>query len=426
MGGNTTFLDNESLLIEYWQTKAQSAVFSQGETPRAMGSPQEEQLCKKNIRLRNTLIEQNMGLVHMTAHKMTNYCTLPYEELVQIGTVGLIKAVERFDPTKKRKFSTLAIPFIQGGILQWLRDKGRLVKIPRNLQEAYQKIKRYSDSVGISYIQAAEELGISPELAQEATIACTQHLLELPIALAADAVDDDFEWEPLLSQLPPQHAAIIRSIYIEAIPIKEVARSHSLKLGEVRKLEAESIQLLRSITQGRVKCPSCGKYETIKNGRRTGKQSYLCKSCGHQFVENPVPVGRRGYDKEIKSKALSHIKEGKSLHWCETYLGVDHSTICRWAKSCGIKGKKPLKNLMMSPTQQWQLIGKFNGLAEWLTKNCSQSPQLDSALQSLSEAMQRSQEAATAQSAVFSQGETPRAMGSPQVEQFSKRAEVKK
>jgi RNA polymerase sigma factor (sigma-70 family) len=416
MGGNTTFLDNESLLIEYWQTKAQSAVFSQGETPRAMGSPQEEQLCKKNIRLRNTLIEQNMGLVHMTAHKMTNYCTLPYEELVQIGTVGLIKAVERFDPTKKRKFSTLAIPFIQGGILQWLRDKGRLVKIPRNLQEAYQKIKRYSDSVGISYIQAAEELGISPELAQEATIACTQHLLELPIALAADAVDDDFEWEPLLSQLPPQHAAIIRSIYIEAIPIKEVARSHSLKLSEVKKLETESIQLLRSITQGRVKCPICGKYETIKNGRRTGKQSYLCKSCGHQFVENPAPVGRRGYDLETKSKILSHIAQGKSLHWCEIYLGgVDYSTICRWTKSekrglrvsprgaifqesCDIKGmKKPLKNLMMSPTQQWQLISKFNGLAEWLTKNCSQSPQLDSALQSLSEAMQHSQQAVTAE-----------------------------
>ncbi|MBN3993867.1 MAG: sigma-70 family RNA polymerase sigma factor [Nostoc sp. NMS2] len=368
----TTFLDNESLLLEYHQNK--------------------------NIRLRNALVEQNLGLVHMTAHKMTNYCTLPYEELVQIGTVGLIKAVERFDPTKKRKFSTLAIPFIQGGILQWLRDKGRLVKVPRNLQETHQKIKRYSDSVGIPYIQAASELGISSELAQESSIACTQHLLELPQALTVNQEDEAFEWEPLLSQLPPQHAAIIRSIYIEAIPLKEVARSHSLKLSEIKKLETESIQLLRSITQGRVKCPNCGKYETIKNGRRTGKQSYLCKSCGHQFVENPAPVGRRGYDLEIKSKILSHIAQGKSLHWCETYLGgVDYSTICRWTKSCDIKGKKPLKNLMMSPTQQWQLIGKFNGLAEWLTKNCPQSPQLDSALQSLSEAMQHSQQAVTAE-----------------------------
>ena len=49
---------------------------------------------------------------------------------------------------------------------------------------------------------------------------------------------------------------------------------------------------------------------------------------------------------------------------------------------------------MMTPVQQqWQLISKFNGLAEWLTKNCPQSPQLDTALQSLNETMQRSQEA---------------------------------
>ncbi|PMB03566.1 hypothetical protein CEN49_22860 [Fischerella thermalis CCMEE 5273] len=369
---NTTFLDNESLLLEYCKTK--------------------------NVRLRNILVEQNMGLVRMVAHKMTNCCTLSLEELVQIGTVGLIKAVERFDPTKKRKFSSLAVPFIQGAILQWLRDKGRLVKVPRHLQETHQKIKRYAENEGIPYNIAAERLGITSVLAQEASTACTQHLLELPQTLTTDETDDDFEWEPLLNQLPPQHAAIIRSIYIEAISLKEVARSHSLKLSEVKKLETEAIQLLRSITQGRVKCPSCGKYETIKNGKRTGKQSYLCKSCGHQFVENPAPVGRRGYDKETKLTVLSHIAQGKSLHWCETYYKVDHSTIYLWAKSCGIKGMKVSRKLMMTPVQQqWQLIGKFNGLAEWLTKNCPQSPQLDSALQLLSEAMQRSQEAVVAE-----------------------------
>ena len=372
MGGSTAYLDNESLLSEYRQTK--------------------------NIRLRNALVEQNMGLVRMIAHKMTNYCTLPYEELEQIGTLGLIKAVERFDPAKKRKFSTLAIPFIQGGILQWLRDKGRLVKVPRNLQETHKKIKRHSDNEGIPYVQAAAQLGFSSELAQEATIACAQYLLELPASLAADAVDDDFEWEPLLSQLPQQHAKIVRSIYIEAIPIREVARSHSLKLSEVKKLETESIQLLRSIAQGRVKCPSCGKYETIKNGRRTGKQSYQCKSCGHQFVENPSRVGRRGYGEETKRKALVHIKEGKSLPWCEMHLGVDHSTVYLWARSCGIKGINFREKIMTtSSQQQWQLVSKFSGIAEWLTKNCPQSPQLDSALQSLSEAMQQSQQAVAAE-----------------------------
>ncbi|MBW4584097.1 MAG: sigma-70 family RNA polymerase sigma factor [Aetokthonos hydrillicola CCALA 1050] len=338
-----------------------------------------------------------MGLVHMIAHKMVHCSTLPFEELVQIGSGGLIKAVERFDPTKKRKFSSLAVPFIQGAILQWLRDKGRLVKVPRNLQETHQKIKRYAEKEGIPYNIAAERLGITSVLAEEANTACTQHLLELPQALTTSEVDDDdFEWEPLLSQLPPQHAAIIRSIYIEGISLNEVARSHSLSKSDLQKIETEAIQLLRSITQGQKKCPSCGKYETIKNGRRTGKQSYLCKSCGHQFVENPAPVGRRGYDQETRRKILLHIAQGKSLHWCEIHYKVDHSTAYLWAKSYGIKGIKVSRKLMTTPVQQqWQLIGKFNGLAEWLTKNCPPSTQLDSALQLLSEAMQRSQEAVT-------------------------------
>ena len=173
-----------------------------------------------------------------------------------------------------------------------------------------------------------------------------------------------------------------------------MARSHSLKLGEVKRLETESIQLLRSITQGRVKCPHCGKYETIKNGKRPGKQSYQCKTCGHQFVENPAPVGRRGYSADIKRKALSHIREGKSLPWCEMHLGVDHSTVYLWAKSYGIKGINFREKLMTTPVQQqWQLIGKFNGLAEFLTKNCQQSPQLDTALQALTEAMKLSEQA---------------------------------
>jgi RNA polymerase sigma-B factor len=367
-----TYLDNESLLLEYSKTK---------------------DICTRNI-----ICEQNLGLVHMIAHKMVHRCVLPFDELVQIGSTGLIKAVERFDPDKKRKFSSLAIPFIQGAILQWIRDKGRLVKVPRNLQETHQKIKRYAQSQGVAYNIAAQELGISLKLAGEANAACTQYIQDLPISLTAAVVEDKLEWESLLSQLPPQHAVVIRNIYIEATPIKEVAKQHSLKLSEIKKIEVEAIELLRSIISECIKCPSCNKYTTIKNGKRTGKQCHLCKTCGYQFVENPAPVGRRGYSKEVKSKVLSHIASGKSLHWCENYYKVDHSTIYLWAKKYDIKGRNISRKLMMTPVQQqWQLIGKFNNLAEWLSKNCSVSPQLDNALQLLAEAMQHSQEAGTAE-----------------------------
>ena len=353
------------------------------------------QYCKsKDINLRNKIVEQNMGLVYKVAHKMVHYCQLPFEELVQIGSGGLIKAVERFNPSKKRKFSSLAVPFIQGAILQWLRDKGRLVKVPSNLQETHQKIKRYAREEEISYGDAALELGISDELAEEALVASVQHMQELPFGLCNETSDELFEWEPLLSQLPSQYAAVINDIYLEAISIREVARKHSFKLAEIKRIEDEGIKLLRLIAQGRIKCPNCNNYETIKNGKRNGKQSYLCKSCNHQFVENPLPIGRRGYCDDVKHKVLSHIQEGKSLHWCENYYKVDHSTVYLWVKKYGIKGRKVSRKVMTTPVQQqWQLISKFNNLAEWLSKNCSSSDDLDNALDLLKQSMHHSQEA---------------------------------
>ncbi|HEY9662871.1 MAG TPA: sigma-70 family RNA polymerase sigma factor, partial [Allocoleopsis sp.] len=83
---------------------------------------------------RNRLVELNYGLVRKEAHHWVNQCTESYEDLLQVGSMGLIRAIERFDVSKGHAFSSFAIPYIRGEIQHYLRDKGSPVRIPRRWQ----------------------------------------------------------------------------------------------------------------------------------------------------------------------------------------------------------------------------------------------------------------------------------------------------
>lgn len=84
--------------------------------------------------LRNRLVQINLGLVRKEAHHWVNQCTENYEDLLQVGSMGLIRAIERFDISKGHAFSSFAIPYIRGEIQHYLRDKGSSVRIPRRWQ----------------------------------------------------------------------------------------------------------------------------------------------------------------------------------------------------------------------------------------------------------------------------------------------------
>ena len=82
---------------------------------------------------RDTLIEENMGLVRSVAARFRNR-GVDLEDLFQIGSIGLIKAVDKFDLTYQVQFSTYAVPMIAGEIKRFLRDDGML-KVSRTLKE---------------------------------------------------------------------------------------------------------------------------------------------------------------------------------------------------------------------------------------------------------------------------------------------------
>jgi len=84
--------------------------------------------------LRNRLVQLNFGLVRKEAHHWVNQCTESYDDLIQVGSMGLIRAIERFDMSKGHAFSSFAIPYIRGEIQHYLRDKGSPVRIPRRWQ----------------------------------------------------------------------------------------------------------------------------------------------------------------------------------------------------------------------------------------------------------------------------------------------------
>ena len=135
---------------------------------------------------RETLIEENLGLVR---HIVKRFAGRGYdmEDLFQIGCIGLMKAIDKFDLHYEVRFSTYAVPMIQGEIKRFLRDDG-MVKVSRTLKENGWKIK-----------QAAERL--SQKLGREATLQELSEATGLETEDIVMALDANVEVESIYSAI---------------------------------------------------------------------------------------------------------------------------------------------------------------------------------------------------------------------------------
>ncbi len=125
---------------------------------------------------REELIEGNLGLVHCIVKRYLNRGH-DAEDLFQIGTIGLMKAIDKFDCSFEVKFSTYAVPMIQGEIKRFLRDDG-LIKVSRSIKENGWKIKRASE-------QLSYELGREATM-QELAILTGLDIEEIVVAMEAN------------------------------------------------------------------------------------------------------------------------------------------------------------------------------------------------------------------------------------------------
>ncbi|MEW2051985.1 RNA polymerase sigma factor SigF [Streptomyces sp. NPDC005476] len=96
---------------------------------------------------RNTLIEMNMSLVRFAAGRFRSRGPEEMEDIVQVGMIGLIKAIDRFDLSREAEFTSFAIPYIVGEIKRFFRDTTWAVHVPRRLQEARVQLARATEEL---------------------------------------------------------------------------------------------------------------------------------------------------------------------------------------------------------------------------------------------------------------------------------------
>ncbi len=95
---------------------------------------------------REQLVMSHLNLVRFLANKFKNRGE-PLDDLIQVGYLGLLKAIDRFDPDRGLEFTTYATPTILGEIKRHFRDKGWSVRVPRRLQELSAKVNQATDTL---------------------------------------------------------------------------------------------------------------------------------------------------------------------------------------------------------------------------------------------------------------------------------------
>jgi RNA polymerase sigma-B factor len=217
--------------------------------------------------LRSELVEAHIGLAHHLARKFV-YRGEPYDDLVQVGSLALIKAVDRFDPGRGVEFTTFASKTILGELKRHFRDKGWAIRAPRRLQELYLELNQ-------SVASLSQDLGRSPTIAELAadTGAPEEQVLEALEAgqsyrsTSLDSTDFDDEGlgsrlgaeargmgtvelrailEPHVRALPEREQTILWFRFVVGLTQSEIASELGISQMHVSRLLAHSLTTLRA------------------------------------------------------------------------------------------------------------------------------------------------------------------------------------
>lgn len=232
-----------------------------------------EQAHKGDKAAREMLVEENMGLVFTVVRRFRGRgCEM--EDLIQLGSIGLLKAIDKFDPAYEVKFSTYAVPLIAGEIRRFLRDDG-MIKVSRSLKEEAALICGRKEELELklgrepSLQELEEALGIPREemmLAMEA--ASEVDSIYRPIyqkdgsaVLLMDKIEEKKNenekvlnhmlLEQLLGRLEKEERCLIDLRYFHDKTQVETARELGISQVQVSRLEKRLLQKMRKEAQGR-------------------------------------------------------------------------------------------------------------------------------------------------------------------------------
>ena len=228
---------------------------------------------RHDLAARDELVEQFLPLATALAQRYRRG-TEPLEDLVQVASVGLLKAIDRFDPARGTAFSSFAVPTIAGELKRHFRDKGWAVRVPRDLQELVQRLDRATDRLAHEIGRAptvseiADELEVTLEQVLEAREAAAAHRAESldrpcredqdasPVAETLGAPEPGYlraeqsaTLEAMMSGLSDREREILRLRFAEDLTQSEIGERVGVSQMHVSRLLRQAITRLRETAQ---------------------------------------------------------------------------------------------------------------------------------------------------------------------------------
>ncbi|MFS4092247.1 RNA polymerase sigma factor SigF [Streptomyces sp. AF1A] len=220
---------------------------------------------------RNTLIEMNMSLVRYAAGRFRSRGPEEMEDIVQVGMIGLIKAIDRFELSREAEFTSFAIPYIVGEIKRFFRDTTWAVHVPRRLQEARVQLARATEELrsrldrSPTVEELSELMSLPEEEVREAQLAANGYnsssldaaigagedgeaLLQDFIGVedgALELVEDFHALAPLIAELGERDRQIIHMRFVEELTQAQIGEHLGVSQMHVSRLLSRCLARLR-------------------------------------------------------------------------------------------------------------------------------------------------------------------------------------